>query len=95
MPRYEHLVTRVVDWLRQPFDGQRECVTDATFSLNDAGHAGVGLQLAPEAEDLHVDAAVEHVLVNACRLQKMLAAEGISEEELVADFKRWRTGRRK
>jgi len=26
----------------------------------------------------------------ASRLQKMLKAEGISEEEIVADFKRWR-----
>ncbi len=31
----------------------------------------------------------------AARLQKMLAAEGISEEEIVGDFKRWREGRRK
>src|SRR5215472_12205959 len=31
----------------------------------------------------------------AIRLQKMLEAEGVSEEEIVADFKRWRAGRRK
>lgn len=31
----------------------------------------------------------------ASRLQKMLDAEGISEEEILADFKRWRSGRRK
>jgi hypothetical protein len=31
----------------------------------------------------------------ASRLQKMLEAEGISEEEIAADFKRWRAGRRK
>lgn len=31
----------------------------------------------------------------ASRLQKMLEAKGISEEEIVADFKRWRSGRRK
>ena len=29
------------------------------------------------------------------RLQKMLEAEGISGEEVIADFKRWRAGRRK
>lgn len=29
------------------------------------------------------------------RLQKMLEAEGISEEEVIADFKRWRAGKRK
>ena len=31
----------------------------------------------------------------ASRLQKMLDAEGVSEEEIVTDFKRWRAGRRK
>lgn len=31
----------------------------------------------------------------ASRLQKMLEAEGISEEEVIADFKRWRAGKRK
>ncbi len=31
----------------------------------------------------------------ASRLQNMLDAEGISKEEIVADFKRWRTGRRR
>jgi PHD/YefM family antitoxin component YafN of YafNO toxin-antitoxin module len=30
----------------------------------------------------------------AC-LQQMLSAEGISEEEILKDFKRWRAGRRK
>lgn len=31
----------------------------------------------------------------ASRLQKMLDAEGISKEEILADFERWRAGRRK
>lgn len=31
----------------------------------------------------------------ASRLQDALAAEGISEEEIVKDFKRWRRGERK
>lgn len=31
----------------------------------------------------------------AARLQKMLEAEGISEEEVIADFKRWRAGKHK
>jgi PHD/YefM family antitoxin component YafN of YafNO toxin-antitoxin module len=31
----------------------------------------------------------------ASRLQEVLAAEGISEEEIAADFKRWRRGERK
>ncbi|HXJ95706.1 MAG TPA: hypothetical protein VMT20_22930 [Terriglobia bacterium] len=31
----------------------------------------------------------------ATRLQEMLAAEGLAENEMIADFKRWRAGRRK
>lgn len=31
----------------------------------------------------------------ATRFEEMLAAEGITEDEIVADFKRWRAGRRK
>jgi len=31
----------------------------------------------------------------ASRLQQVLATEGISKEEVLADFKRWRTGKKK
>ena len=31
----------------------------------------------------------------AGRLQEMLAADGITEDEVIADFRRWRAGRRK
>jgi len=31
----------------------------------------------------------------AARLQEMLAAEGLTEDEIIADFKRWPAGRRK
>jgi len=31
----------------------------------------------------------------ATRLQEMLAAEGITEDEIIGDFKRWRASRRK
>jgi len=31
----------------------------------------------------------------ASRLQQVLATEGISNEEVLADFKRWRTGKKK
>jgi len=31
----------------------------------------------------------------ATRLQEMLLGEGITEDEIIADFKRWRAGRRK
>lgn len=31
----------------------------------------------------------------AARLEALLAAKGVTEEELVADFKRWRKGKRR
>jgi antitoxin (DNA-binding transcriptional repressor) of toxin-antitoxin stability system len=31
----------------------------------------------------------------AAKLDEMLAAKGVTEDELVAEFKRWRAGRRK
>jgi PHD/YefM family antitoxin component YafN of YafNO toxin-antitoxin module len=31
----------------------------------------------------------------AAHLQKVMAAEGLHEEEIIEDFKRWRSGRRK
>jgi PHD/YefM family antitoxin component YafN of YafNO toxin-antitoxin module len=31
----------------------------------------------------------------AAHLQEILAAEGLHEDEVIEDFKRWRTGRRK
>ena len=31
----------------------------------------------------------------AGQLQELLAAEGITEDEVIADFRRWRAGRRK
>jgi PHD/YefM family antitoxin component YafN of YafNO toxin-antitoxin module len=31
----------------------------------------------------------------AARLREMLAAEGLTEDEMIADFKRWRAGTRK
>lgn len=31
----------------------------------------------------------------AAQFQEMLAAEGLAEDEMIADFKRWRAGRRK
>src|SRR5271165_1775798 len=54
-------------------DRNGEYVSDATFGLNEARRARVAFQLAPQA---HVDAAVEHVLVHARRLQEVLPSEG-------------------
>src|SRR3984957_8116955 len=50
-------------------------VTNTALRLNDAGRARITLKLASEAKDLHIDAAVEYVFMNACRLQQMFAAQ--------------------
>jgi len=39
--------------------------------------------------------SVPHWKEAAAQLQEMLAAEGITEDEVIADFRRWRAGRRK
>jgi hypothetical protein len=55
------------------FDGQRKYVANAAFGQDDARRVWIGLQLAPQAQDLHVDAAIEDIFVDAGRLQKVLA----------------------
>src|SRR5215467_8980277 len=60
---------------RQALDWNGEYVSDAALGLNDARCARVALQLAAQAQDLHVDAAVEHVFMHAGRLQQVLAAQ--------------------
>ena len=57
------------------FDGQRKHVADAAFGQNDARRIWIGLQLAPQAQDLHVDSAIEDIFVDPGRLQKVLAGE--------------------
>ena len=56
------------------FDRQSAHVADTALGLDDARCAWIGLELAAQAQDLHVDAAVEHILVHAGRLQQVLAA---------------------
>jgi len=62
---------RVSYWL----DGQGEHITNTTFGLDDARGTRIGLELSAEPEDLHIDAAIEHVLVDPRRLQEVLAAQ--------------------
>jgi hypothetical protein len=52
-------------------DVQRK-VADAALGPDDARRAGIDLQLAPQPQDLHIDAAVEYILVDAGRSQKVL-----------------------
>src|ERR1700737_2407225 len=50
-------------------------ISDAALGLNDAGRARGAFPLAPQTQDLHIDAAVEHVFVDPRRLKEVLAAE--------------------
>jgi hypothetical protein len=59
----------------QRFDRQGKYIADTAFDLNDTRHAWISLQLASEPKDLHIYAAVEHVFVSPCRLQKALSGE--------------------
>jgi hypothetical protein len=46
-----------------------EYISDAALGLDDARRARIALELTPQAENLHIDAAVEDIFVNAGRLQ--------------------------
>jgi len=46
-----------------------EYISDAALGLDDARCARIALELTPQAENLHIDAAVEDIFVNAGRLQ--------------------------
>src|SRR5207245_1815016 len=61
--------------LSEALDGNCEYIPDAALGLDHARRAGLALELAPEAEDLHVDAAIEDILVNAGCLQKVFSAK--------------------
>jgi hypothetical protein len=58
-----------------PLYRNSEYVSDTALGLDDARCAGVAFELAAQAKNLHVDAAVEDILVNAGRLQQMIATK--------------------
>src|SRR5260370_37818512 len=58
-----------------PLDRNGEHISHAALGLDDAGSARVAFELAPQTKNLHVDAAIENVLVHPRRLQQMLTAE--------------------
>ena len=58
-----------------PLHRNGEHISDAALGLDHARGAGVAFEFAPEAENLHVDAAIEDILVHASCLQQLLAAE--------------------
>ena len=46
-------------------DRNGEHISHAALGLDDARRAGIAFELAPQAKNLHVDAAIEDVLVHA------------------------------
>jgi len=58
-----------------PFNRKAEPIADTAFSLDGMRRARVGFQLSPQPQDLHVDAAIEDVLVDTRRLLKVLAGQ--------------------
>jgi hypothetical protein len=58
------------------FYSQGKDVADAPFGLDHTRRTRIGLQFAPQAQDLDVDAAIEDVFVYAGGLQQMLPREG-------------------
>src|ERR1700738_1210727 len=57
------------------FDGQRQYVADAAFGQDDARRVWIGLQLAPQAQYLNVDTAIEDIFMDPGRLQKVFAGK--------------------
>jgi len=57
------------------FDLRGENISDASLGLDDLGRPRVVLQFAAKAENLYVNAAIEHVFVDSGRLQKMLTVK--------------------
>src|SRR5690242_15081984 len=72
---FKNQVTVVAE-ASEAFDRQGEHVADAALGSNDARRTRIGLELAPQSQDLNIDAAVENVLVHARGPQQVLAAEG-------------------
>ena len=54
-------------------DRQGKHIPDAALGLDDAGRVEPGLQLAPQPQNVDIDAAVEDILVRAGRLQEVFA----------------------
>src|SRR5215472_3178677 len=58
-----------------PLDRNGEHISYAALSLNNARRARVAFKLAPQAKNLHVDAAIENILMHARGLQQVLPTE--------------------
>ena len=63
----------VFDDRSDPLHRNRKNVPHAAFGPDDARRAGVRFELASEAKNLHIDAAVKDILVKTGCLQQVLA----------------------
>jgi hypothetical protein len=61
--------------MSEQLDRQGKHVTYAALGLDDTRHSSISLKLASKPKYLHIDAAVEHVFMNARCLQEVLSAE--------------------
>jgi hypothetical protein len=57
-------------------DRQRKNIADAALGQNHAQRIRTTLQLAPQPQDLNVDASIEDVFMNSRRIHEMLACKG-------------------
>jgi hypothetical protein len=55
---------------------QRKNIADAALGLDHARCIRINLQLAPQAQDLNIDAPIEDMFMNSRRIQQMLACKG-------------------
>ena len=56
-----------------PLDRQRKNVAHAALGADHPRRIRINLQLAPQPQDLNIDAAIEDILMNSRRAQEMLA----------------------
>src|SRR6202790_3753808 len=57
------------------FNGQCKYVANTAFGQDDARRVWIGLQLAPQAQYLNVDTAIEDIFMDPGRLQKVFAGK--------------------
>jgi hypothetical protein len=58
-----------------PLDRRRKNVANAALGPDHPRRIRINLQLAPEPQDLNIDAALEDIFMNSRRTQEMLAGK--------------------
>ena len=57
------------------FDRESEDIADAALSLDDTWRARIDFKLAPQSQDLDIDAPIENILMHTRGLQQILQRE--------------------